>query len=270
MTESLAQLERFAMDLARLAGREIKGAFGQALDVRYKQELPDTQSYRQPVSELDLRIETMMRSRLAERFPHHNVVGEELGNRSTRDARFVWLIDPIDGTDNFLNGFPLFSASVGLLDDGRPVVGALWCSTSHLLRPGVYHARESGAVRFEGKRLVLAERAGIRRRLGTDPKFLSDDLPWAVRKTGSTALDCAFVATGLLQVARFPNRSAWDLAGGLVLVKAAGLDILQKSAGVWSPLTRLSISEDPSVQRDIIVGEALAAAHLRNGLDGTK
>ena len=266
--ETLADLEHFAVEMARLAGRDIETSFGRALDIRYKQETPSSSSFRQPVSELDLRIETMIRSRLAERFPHHNVVGEELGDRLVRDARTVWLIDPIDGTDNFVNGFPLFSASVGVLHDGRPVAGALWCSTGHLLRPGVYHAREGGTVMFEGYRLPVVQAAGIRRRVGADPKLSSGDLPWAVRKTGSTALECAFVATGLLQVARFPNRNAWDVAGGLVLVKAAGLDVLQKSGGVWSPLTQLALREGGSLaHHDIIIGETTAVAHLREVLD---
>jgi len=261
--ESLVELESFAVEMARLAGRDIEAAFGRAIDIRYKQQLPNSRSFRQPVSELDLRIETMMRSMLAERFPDHNVVGEELGDGSVRDARMVWLIDPLDGTDNFVNGFPLFCASIGVLHDGRPVAGALWCSIGHLLRPGVYHAREGGPVMFEGERVTSFQASGVRRRVGADPKLTSDGLPWAVRKTGSTALECAFVATGLLQVARFTNRNAWDLAGGLVLVKAAGLDILQNSGGAWSPLTRLSVFEAVApVHQHIIIGEAPAVAHL--------
>jgi myo-inositol-1(or 4)-monophosphatase len=69
----------------------------------------------------------------------------------------VWAIDPIDGTTNFVNGFPLFAASIGMLHRGCPVVGAIWCSTSYALRAGVYHARAGGALRFEGEPLALIE-----------------------------------------------------------------------------------------------------------------
>jgi hypothetical protein len=92
------------------------------------------------VSEVDRATEILVRARLAERFPQHDIIGEELDERPGRGADFVWAVDPIDGTANFINGFPLFAASIGLLYRGYPLVGAIWCSTSHTLQSGVYHA----------------------------------------------------------------------------------------------------------------------------------
>lgn len=83
-------------------------------------------------------------------------------------------------------------------------MGALWCSTSHALRAGVYHACAGGRLRFEGEPLALEANEAVRRHLAGEPwASAGGALPWEVRKTGSAAIECAFVAAGLLRVARF-------------------------------------------------------------------
>src|SRR4051812_29585444 len=124
----LRAIERMAIELANLAGAEIMTALGGILAVRYKTRSPDEVSWRDPVSEIDHRVETLIRARLAERYPNHDIIGEEIEERPGRDAEFVWAVDPIDGTSNFVNGFPLFAASIGVLHKGRPIVGAIWCA----------------------------------------------------------------------------------------------------------------------------------------------
>ena len=84
-------------------------------------------TFRDPVSEVDGQVEVLIRARLADGFPEHDILGEEMDERPGRDHDFVWAVDPIDGTTNFVNGFPLFAASIGVLYRGRPVVGAVWC-----------------------------------------------------------------------------------------------------------------------------------------------
>ncbi|MYI82359.1 MAG: hypothetical protein F4056_03295 [Chloroflexi bacterium] len=97
-------------------------------------------------------------------------MGAEAGGDAEADREFVWVLDPVDGTANFVNGFPLFASSIGVLRRGRPVVGAIWCSTSHALRPGVYHAQEGGPLCFEGEPAPLGRPSvGVKRRLGASP-----------------------------------------------------------------------------------------------------
>src|SRR5262249_22636040 len=150
--------------------------------------------------------ETLVRARIAERFPDHDIIGEEIAE--PRDGKpygdFVWAIDPIDGTSNFINGFPLFAASIGVLHRGRPIVGAIWCATSHAWRPGVYHARINSRVSFDEVPLETRANPAVRRRLMGVPA--TDDthgLMLESRKTGSAAIECGFVAAGMLRVARF-------------------------------------------------------------------
>src|SRR5690606_37346522 len=139
--DELVAIEREAVELASLAGARIKTALGRTLAVRYKENAEGDISLRDPVSEVDHDVEGMIREKVAALFPGHDVLGEESEERPARDHDVVWAVDPIDGTTNFVNGYPLFAASIGVLYRGKPVVGAVWCSTSHALRAGVYHAR---------------------------------------------------------------------------------------------------------------------------------
>ncbi|MGK9171188.1 inositol monophosphatase [Inquilinus limosus] len=221
----LRQWEETAIEFARLAGAEIVASFGRTLSIRYKTGAGqgDDLVFRDPVSEVDQRVESLIRLRLAELYPDHGIIGEEMEDRPAAADSPVWAIDPVDGTANFINGLPLFAASIGVLHRGRPVIGAVWCSTSHALRSGVYHACGSGPLSFDGAALEVGPNPAVRRRLAGEPRLDPGAvLPWETRKTGSAAIECAFVAAGLLEVARFERPNVWDVAGGLSLVAAAG------------------------------------------------
>jgi myo-inositol-1(or 4)-monophosphatase len=235
----LREIEQLAVELAGIAGNEIGTALGGMLAVRYKTAATDDALWRDPVSEVDQRVEKLMRERLAEQFPEHDIIGEEFNERPGRDHDFVWAVDPIDGTTNFVNGFPMFAASIGVLHKGRPVVGALWCSVSHALRAGVYHASAGGKLRFDGADVTPKVNPEVRRRLAGVPELTGADASWETRKTGSAALECAMVAAGLLQAARFASPNIWDVAGGIALVETAGGVVRQCSDGTdWTPMYR--------------------------------
>lgn len=206
------------------------------MTIRYKGATREGEtSFRDPVSEVDHRVESLIRLRLAERFPQHDVIGEEIDERPGRDHDFVWAVDPIDGTTNFINGFPLFSASIGVLFRGKPMVGALWCSTSHTLTAGVYHARRGGRLYFNEDPVEVVANPGVRRRLAGMPGGASGAFPWEMRKTGSAAIECAFVAAGLLGVSYIASPNLWDVAGGVALVEAAGGEARMKVEDGWRP-----------------------------------
>jgi myo-inositol-1(or 4)-monophosphatase len=264
----LDDLESLAVELAALAGSEAVTAFGRSLAVRYKGATTGAMAYRDPVSEVDHHVEVLIRALLAEHYPDHDILGEEIDARPSVDSEVVWAIDPIDGTANFVNGFPLFAASVGVVWHGRPVVGAVWCSTSHRLRPGVYHAREGGTLRFDGEPLEPLRNPAVLRNMigmpgGREPQGLALD----ARTTGSAALECALVAAGLLRAARFDQPYVWDIAGGLALVRATGGEILTRTPERWTPLQRFETPDgepaDLGVWRQpLLIGESRAVADL--------
>ena len=89
----LEEIEWVALELARLAGAEIQAALGSMIAVRYKGESPEKTLWRDPVSEIDQRVETLIRGRVAERFPGHDVIGEEMVERPGRAHDCVWTVD---------------------------------------------------------------------------------------------------------------------------------------------------------------------------------
>lgn len=249
-TSDLRDIEQLAVELADIAGNEIKAALGGLLAVRYKTAATDDALWRDPVSEVDSRVETMIRKRLADEFPEHDIIGEEF-DAQRRGHDFVWVVDPIDGTTNFVNGLPLFAASIGVLYKGRPVVGALWCSVSHALRAGVYHAAAGNKLRFDGADVTPKVNPDVRRRLAGVPELTSQDASWETRKTGSAALECALVAAGLLQAARFASPNIWDVGGGLALVQAAGGVVRQAQGETWTPMYRFEAGRGPDGTSDL-------------------
>jgi myo-inositol-1(or 4)-monophosphatase len=266
----LREVEALAVELAGIAGSEINTALGGILKVRYKTAATDDATWRDPVSEVDQHVESLIRTRLAEQFPDHDIIGEEMDERPGRDHDYVWAVDPIDGTANFVNGFPVFAASIGVLHKGRPVVGALWCSISHALRAGVYHAHAGGKLRFDGADVTPKVNPQVRRKLAGVPTVSPQSGFWETRKTGSAAIECAMVAAGLMQVARFASPNIWDVAGGIALVEAAGGVTRQSSDGLsWTPMYRFEPGKDPAGNADlrywrraIVVGTAEAVEQM--------
>jgi myo-inositol-1(or 4)-monophosphatase len=233
----LAEFEALAAEFARVAGAEIVAARSRAVAVRYK-DLPggegETPLWRDPVTQVDHDVEVLIRARLAESFPDHDVIGEEI-ETARAGTEYLWAVDPIDGTTNFVNGFPLYAATIGLLHRGVPVVGAVWCSATHALGPGVYHARLGGPLSFDGQPFRRFGAEGVRRRLA-GIAGRSDAGEYEPRWTGSAAIECAFVAAGLLAGARFRHTNIWDVAGGVALVKAAGGSVLVRQGEEWTRL----------------------------------
>ncbi len=270
----LADLEATARELAAAAGSGITAALGRSVRVDYKTEgKSEAAAPTDPVSEVDRAVETMIRERLAERFPGHAVLGEEHDDAPLPDAEYLWAIDPVDGTTNFVNRYPLFAASVGVLREGVPVAGAIWCSASHGLGPGVYHARAGGPLSFEGEPVEAVENEGVRRSLSAVPGGAPGRAAnWDNRVTGSAAIECAYVAAGVFTTAQFWGVRAWDLAAGIVLVGAAGREALIREGSEWRPFERFTppdrVREDraPTLRdwsRPVLVGTSEGLTQLR-------
>lgn len=241
----LAEIERVAVELATLAGAQITNALGGMMAVKYKGEAEAEQMWRDPVSEVDSRVEEMIRDRLADTFPDHGIIGEEFDATEAAGDGYVWAVDPVDGTTNFVNGFPLCAASIGVLHHGVPVVGAIWCGTSQALRPGVYHASAGGSLRFGTDEINPKANPAVRRRLAGVPTPIPGRGGWETRKTGSASLECAFVAAGILEAARFDNPNIWDVAAGLALLDASGALALTERDGSWEPFEGFAPADTP-------------------------
>jgi len=269
----LTAIEAEAVALAQLAGAEITAALLRGFNVEYKTGGKGSSAPTDPVSEVDRAVEAMIRERLGVSFPGHGIIGEEVDSLPDAASPFLWVIDPVDGTTNFINGFPLFAASVGVLYNGVPIAGATWCSTSHRLGAGVYHAHKGGVLQLEGAGVELASRnTGVRRQLAAAPGGAPGrTAAWDHRVTGSAALECAFVAAGVFTSARFQGIRLWDVASGAALIEAAGGECWVKR-GEWTRLDRFHAPNRvtngaPATLRDwsepLILGRPDAVEKLR-------
>lgn len=213
------------------------------------------------VTEVDRAAEEAARAVLARETPGISVVGEELGGR--QEAEY-WLVDPLDGTVNFLHGFPIVAVSVALVVEGRPVAGAVH---GPYLETTFSAARGQGAEQ-DGAPLRVSDAAPEEAVVGTGfpfrykerlPEYLPVFLPALerfedLRRPGAVALDLAWVASGVFEGFFELALSPWDVAAGALLIEEAGGlvtdwsgggdylsgDVLAGNAKVHAALLRLS------------------------------
>lgn len=231
--DALRPLESHAVDIVRHAGSILRTHFEGSLDVAYKDEKRSD-----PVTNADYECQKYLRQAISARFPEHGILGEE-DDKAEREASdsslapdYVWVLDPLDGTRNFLSGMPMYASSVGVLHKGAPVAAAVflpWNSGSGGL---VLHARKGGGTHADGVPLpTLTADEPLARRLITLPgSFASmfrvrpplQDKMGELRMTGSIAYELALVAKGVTQYAITTAPFLWDAAGGALLVMEAG------------------------------------------------
>ncbi|WP_067659935.1 histidinol-phosphatase [Nocardia harenae] len=217
-----------ALALADAADTITAARFG-ALDLRVDAK-PDLT----PVSDADLAVERELRRLLAEHRAADAVLGEEFGGAAEFTGR-QWVIDPIDGTKNFVRGVPVWATLIALLEDGVPVVGAV---SAPALARRWWAAQGSGAwSRFhdtEPQRITVSKVAELNdaslafsslsgwRERGLREQFLAlTDGVWRVRGYGDFFGYC-LVAEGAVDVATEPEVSLWDLAPLDILIREAG------------------------------------------------
>jgi myo-inositol-1(or 4)-monophosphatase len=278
-----ADLERSAYAIATEAGAAILDALEREIVVSYKDTPSGEQAPFDPVSDIDQAVEELIRERIETRYPDHAFLGEETVDTFEPGARFTWAVDPIDGTQNFVNGVPFYSCSIGVFEGSTPVAGAIWGVATHLGRAGVYHAHRGGELRFDGEPIANNGRATSGRLRGIAATPMGSQrraAGWDYRSLGSTALEGALVAAGALAGARNPDPHVWDIAASAVLVEAAGHEVWTKppragrrvgSGGAgsgggqsqWEPLTAIDPAGFATWRQPVVVANEAAAAELR-------
>lgn len=224
--DRLVGIEAAAAEFAAGAGALLLERFRTKLMIRYK-----GQGHENPVTDADHAAEAYLRHAIHARFPDHGVLGEE-GSEPPRHAPWVWVVDPLDGTANFINGLPLWSVSVGVLWYGRPVVGAIFTPAGPTATHVVVRARMGGGAFLNDAPIrVMPEPEPTRQRLASLPAHYWQDLRFRkrgptrlgeARTLGSIALELALIAAGTLQYGIFWGPRIWDVAAGVAIVREAG------------------------------------------------
>jgi myo-inositol-1(or 4)-monophosphatase len=217
------------------------------------------------VTEADLASQRAIQTYLQERFPDHGFLGEEEGaglHRPGADAPPTWIVDPLDGTTNYVHDCPFYCVSVALQMAGELVVGVVYePNRRELFRAAQGHGAWLGEQRLKTSAVDKLERALLATGFPPDLRGQEHTLEWwryfsfraqGLRRTGSTALNLAYLAAGRFDGYWAFDNFVWDVAGGVVLVREAG-GFLSKPDG--SPV-------DPFCPDSIISNGPLHAALL--------
>ena len=185
------------------------------------------------VSAADLASEETIIGAIRSRFPDHSILSEEAGSPTPTDSGTTWIIDPLDGTTNFVHGIPQFAISIGVAVQGRIDFGVILDPCKNDL----FSAARGHGARWNGTACRVSEREGLAGALlATGFPFKAHRLldPYlsifrdvflrckAIRRPGAAALDLAYTACGLFDGFFEFQLSAWDIAAGSLLVEEAG------------------------------------------------
>ena len=220
-------------DLARRGGSLAREQLGQVARQLKRGE--------EAVTEADRAVQRLIVSALSERYPSDGIIGEEnddgsaITNRPPTSGNRVWVIDPIDGTNNYIAGYGAFAVCIGLLIDGMPVMGVVHdiardesfigdtaCGSWHV-RAGTWHPATAQTTEPGPQSLLMITSNLLIN--GTLPAWairLLTVTPWKLRMLGSAALECAQVGAGTACGAITLNGKLWDVVAAAAVVLAAG------------------------------------------------
>ena len=222
---------------AQKAARSMKRDFGEIEQLQVSQKGPSDF-----VSAADLKAEKVIRLELAKARPRFGFLLEEGGEIAGEDGHHRWIIDPIDGTTNFLHGIPHFAISIGLEMDGDIIAGLVF----NPITDEMYYAEKGKGAFLNDKRLRVSARTKLsdcvvatgipfHGRPGHKP-FLGQlervmDAVAGVRRMGTASLDLAYVAAGRYDGFWETGLQPWDMAAGVILVREAGGFITELNGG---------------------------------------
>ncbi|MEH3092807.1 MAG: inositol monophosphatase family protein [Agrobacterium cavarae] len=210
------------------AGKSLSRDFGEVQNLQVSVKGPSDF-----VSQADLKAEKIVREELLKARPTYGFLGEEGGEEIGTDGAHRWIVDPLDGTTNFLHGIPQFAVSIGLERSGEIVAGVIFNPATDEL----YTAERGGGAFLNDRRIRVAARKQLSDSVvccgvphlgrGNHGKFLVElrhvmGETAGVRRMGAAALDLAYVAAGRFDGFWEAELSPWDIAAGIVLIREAG------------------------------------------------
>jgi myo-inositol-1(or 4)-monophosphatase len=227
-SSELDELTALTVELAEGAAAQVRDAAGSELTIASKTTTTDL------VTDADRRVERWLIDELRRRRPGDAVLGEEGGNRSpgAEPSAVRWVLDPIDGTVNFVLGLPQFAVSVAVEVGGSVVAGAV----ANPITGETFSARRGagafcGTRRLPGPRAVPLERAVVATGFAYDPKLRSRQIAVVapllpriadIRRLGAAALDLCYVAAGRVDAYFEAGLHTWDYAAGALIAAEAG------------------------------------------------
>ena len=169
------------------------------------------------VTNSDVKAEKIIIEELKKARPNYSIISEENGVEKNKDTSNSWIIDPIDGTVNFLHGIPHFAISIALKSDDEIICGLIFDP----IKDEMFYAEKNNGAFFNNQRIRVSKKNNLDECLFAVGK-LKNEPGFTYRRSGCAALDIAYVASGRLDGYAQSNLNLWDIAAGIVLIKEAG------------------------------------------------
>ena len=176
------------------------------------------------VTNADTKAEKIIIDELTKSRKNYSILSEENGSKENKDIDNVWIIDPIDGTINFLHGVPHFAISIALKSNNEIVSGLIYDP----IKDEMFYAEKNNGAYFNNKRIRVSKRKKMEDCLFASGEIDNENIKQqtnaklSIRKSGSAALDMAYVASGRYDGYFQKNLNLWDIAAGIIIVKEAG------------------------------------------------
>lgn len=243
---------------ARKAGRSLARDFGEVEQLQVSVKGPANF-----VSAADHKAEEIIFKELSKARPGYGFLMEERGEVPGPDETHRWIVDPLDGTTNFLHGMPLFAVSIGLEREGQLVAGVIF----NPIADELYTAERGKGAFVNDRRLRVSARREIgdaviatgvpcRGRPGHEPfqRELHTLMPElaGLRATGAACIDLAWTAAGRFDGCWERNLQAWDMAAGILLVREAGGLATDADGGVDLFASGTAVCGNPQIQRSLL------------------
>ena len=231
-------------------------------------------------SEVDGLAEAAIIKELRKATPDYAILGEEGGAQGA--GRYTWVIDPLDGTSNYLHGFPHFCISIALVENGEPIHGVIFDP----LRNDLFTASRGSGAALNDKKIRVAERKDIagamlitgfppreRKNASAQLKCIDALLLEAedIRRTGSAALDLAYVACGRADAYFESGVKPWDIAAGVLMVREAGGKVVDYRGRAMGPMDTRGLMGRSLVAGNLKICDAvqnkIVATGYANALD---
>ncbi|MCY6379280.1 inositol monophosphatase family protein [Hoeflea prorocentri] len=240
------------------AGRSLSRDFGEVQNLQVSLKGPSDY-----VSQADHKAEEVILGELRRARPTYGVLAEESGEDKGTDGQHRWIVDPLDGTTNFLHGIPLFSVSIALERAGEIVAGVVYNPAMDEL----YSAERGGGAFLNDRRMRVAGRRQLSDCVvgtgvphlgrGQHGQYLIELSHMmgevaGIRRLGSAALDLAYVAAGRMDGYWEDHLSPWDLAAGVILVREAGGFVSDRDGGGKIFEKKSIVAGNERVQKELL------------------
>jgi myo-inositol-1(or 4)-monophosphatase len=170
------------------------------------------------VTNSDLKVEKIIIEELKKARPNYSFISEENGVENNKDTNNTWIIDPIDGTINFLHGVPHFAISIALKSKDEIISGLIFDP----IKNEIFFAEKNNGAFFNNHRMRVSKKNHMDDCLFVTGGKINNKIDFLYRKTGCAALDMAYVACGRYDGFFQDNLNLWDIAAGIILIKEAG------------------------------------------------